>query len=629
MLNHAFSRREFIATTAAATAGALLASRAARAAADEPVGGANRTVLEPFDYQGVTLHESQWQRQYQAARDFWFNLSDDDILCGYRRAANLPAPGKPLGGWCSTNSDTVFGQWLSGMARMHRATGDGPIKAKADALMIEWGKTLPADANTRMNHYAFDKLVCGLIDMHLYAASDPALPLLERICDYASAHLAHQNVPGSRNASTGRPAEWYTLAENLYRAYQITGKEKYKTFAEMWLYTPYWTKFAQTNDPPDASSVHAYSHVNTWSSCAMAYAVTGDQKYLTMLKNAYDYLQNRQCYATGGFGPSEFIATTDGGLGRALETRFDTFETGCGSWAAFKMTRYLISLTGEARYGDWTERIFYNGIGAALPVTATGKNFYYSDYRLASAMKTYNWDPWACCSGTYIQAVADYHNVIYYKDATSLYVNLFIPSEVIWKRAGGAGGEVKLTQETDYPASETVTFRIQTAQPAAFPLRFRVPAWANGLSVKINGLPAAAPIKPGTWASLDRTWSSGDTVEIHIPMPLRMVPVDVQHPDRVAVVRGAVALVLEQAYDDPFTFPQTDEELNKWATPDNGMGQSSARGVKSPVPIPNSFGLHPPDGTKINSLLRPFYTVEEAYPYRIYFDRKAKPVVYW
>ncbi|HEY4329980.1 MAG TPA: beta-L-arabinofuranosidase domain-containing protein [Phycisphaerae bacterium] len=632
MNDGAFSRREFLATTAAVAATAVLAARTAHAGADVPAGGA-KNVLQPFDYDGVKLLDSQWQKQYQAARDFWLALPDDDILCGYRKAANLPAPGKPLGGWCSANSDIVFGQWLSGMARMHRATGDEPIKAKAVKLMTEWAKTLPADGNSGMNHYAWDKLVCGLIDMAHYAGVQEALPLLERICDYGQAHLNHANMPGTRNRSTGNPAEWYTLAENLFRAYQLTGNEKYKTFAQMWLYTSYWGKFDATNDPADASGVHAYSHVNTWSSCAMTYAVTGDEKYLRMLKNAYDFLQKRQCYSTGGFGPSEFIATSDGGLGRAVETRFDTFETGCGSWAAFKMTRYLIGLTGEARYGDWTERIFYNGIGAALPVTTTGKNFYYSDYRLASAMKTYNWDPWACCSGTYIQAVADFHNIIYYKDATAIYVNLFIPSEVTWKRDGGT---VTLRQETNYPADETTTLTMSfdNNKVPAFALKFRVPAWAKNVSVKINGTAANVDCKPGQWATIDRPWATGDKVEIHIPMPLRLQAVDEQHPDRVAVVRGPVALVLEQAYDDPFTFPQTDEELNAWAKPDNGMGPQSSRGVKSPTPIPNAFGLHPPTGSqptgvRINSLLRPFYTVEEAYPYKIYFDRKAKPVVYW
>ncbi len=43
------------------------------------------------------------------------------------------------------------------------------------------------------------------------------------------------------------------------------------------------------------------------------------------------------------------------------------------------MTRYLQEFTGEARFGDWMERLFYNGVGAALPITTGGKSFYYSD----------------------------------------------------------------------------------------------------------------------------------------------------------------------------------------------------------------------------------------------------------
>src|SRR5258708_35636284 len=98
----------------------------------------------------------------------------------------------------------------------------------------------------------------------------------------------------------------------------------------------------------------------------------------------------------------------------------------------------------------------YNGIGAAVPVTPAGKTFYYSDYRVGGGMKVYYWDAWPCCSGTYIQAVADYHNLIYYKDASSLYVNLFVSSEVTWNHPGG---EVKLAQETDYPEAETTTLK--------------------------------------------------------------------------------------------------------------------------------------------------------------------------
>src|SRR5262249_57229229 len=124
----------------------------------------------------------------------------------------------------------------------------------------------------------------------------------------------------------------------------------------LWLYHDYWNKFAKSASPTNAHSVHAYSHVNSFSSAAMAYRVTGDAKYLTIIKNAYDFLQNTQCYATGGYGPVERIMPPGGNLGKALEYHQNSCETPCCSWAAFKLGRYLTQFTGEARYGDWMER---------------------------------------------------------------------------------------------------------------------------------------------------------------------------------------------------------------------------------------------------------------------------------
>src|SRR5262249_30481082 len=83
-----------------------------------------KILISPFDYQGVNLRASRWRQQVEGAHDFYVGLSDDDILHGFREAAGLAAPGKPLGGWCRENSSTVFGQWLSGLARLYRATGD-------------------------------------------------------------------------------------------------------------------------------------------------------------------------------------------------------------------------------------------------------------------------------------------------------------------------------------------------------------------------------------------------------------------------------------------------------------------------------------------------------------------------
>ena len=290
------------------------------------------------------------------------------------------------------------------------------------------------------------------------------------------------------------PQEWYTLSENLFRAYRLTGNPKFKTFGEVWLYHAWWNKFARTSAPTDAHGVHAYSHVNTFSSAAMAYDVLGDGSYLEILKNGYDYLQQTQVYATGGYGPNERFMAPDGSLGHALDTRSDTAEIVCGSWAGFKMARYLMRFTGEARYGDWMERLFYNGVGAALPLTGRGRNFYYGDYRVGGGMKVYNWDNFTCCSGTYSQNMADYYNLAYYKDAGSLYVNLYVPSDVTWERPDG---NVVVEQETLYPEAETSVLTVRPARPSSFALKLRVPSWTRGMSVKVNGAAANVEVPAG------------------------------------------------------------------------------------------------------------------------------------
>ena len=111
----------------------------------------------------------------------------------------------------------------------------------------------------------------------------------------------------------------------------------YKEFADVWLYPAYWDKFAETADPRDAQGVHAYSHCNTFSSAALAYDVTGDEKYLRILKNFYDWMQRRQTYATGGYGPDERFVYSDGALGDSLEVYSASFECPCCSWAVFKV----------------------------------------------------------------------------------------------------------------------------------------------------------------------------------------------------------------------------------------------------------------------------------------------------
>lgn len=95
--------------------------------------------------------------------------------------------------------------------------------------------------------------------------------------------------------------------------------------------------------------------------------------------------------------------------------------------------------------------------------------------------------------------------------------------------------------------------------------------------VKLNGAPLEIIATPGTWAVIDRAWKSGDTVEIQIPLVWRLLPVDKQHPDRVAAMRGPTAMVMEGLWQETeFTLPDGDGEFEKMVS-----GQGSAQQHKS------------------------------------------------
>lgn len=574
------------------------------------------SVLSTFEYDGVTLLPGRFQEQMARAREVYFGLPNDDILKGFRREAGLPAPGNDMRGWCAGTSAVIFGQLLSGMARLSRATGDEALRDKAITLFEGWRATIGPDGDVKMAPYPWEKLVCGLVDLQRYAGYYGALPVLEETTAWAARTFDRSRRLADEHdfwgAGPGGTPEWYTLPENLYRAYLLSGNPLFREFADVWRYEEYWRQFlaAESDDLTNVVPVHAYSHVNTFSSAAMAYAVGGDPRYLRICVHAYDFLQQTQCYATGGYGPDERLMGLDGQLGRSLDLYAGHAEIPCGTWAAFKLSRYLMGFTGEARFGDWIETLLYNGIGAALPTEPDGRTYYYGDYRISSGLKQHYWYEWPCCSGTYLQTVADYHNVIYFKshDPDGLAVNLFVPSEVTWNQDGQT---VRLRQDTQYPEAETTDLTLQLERPLRFRLRLRIPGWSEGISVRLNDSPLAVDGTPGEWATIEREWQPGDRVSARFPMRLRMAPVDRHHPRRVAIMFGPVVLGQDEACcRRPFTLEPGADLSTRLVQEGDGL----------------RFRILNTAPERHTRYLQPFYDFPAFWPYWVYFDLDAAPL---
>jgi hypothetical protein len=500
-------------------------------------------------------------------------LSDDSLLMPFRKMAGTAAPGMDLGGWYEYLPDydyrhgdaglapgATFGQWVSALARMYAVTGEEALRERVIRLNGLLGETISTRyfAANRFPAYCFDKLVCGLMDSARLARDPGAYATLEVVMDKAMPELPGHAV--DREVMWRRPSalvglarsdvswswdESYTLPENLYLvSEQIQTKRdqfRYRSMAEAYLDdATYFDPLARGEDV--LAGKHAYSYVNALCSAMQAYLVGGSGKHLLAARNGFDLLE-KQSFCTGGWGPDEQLRKQgDDGVFASLTASHNSFEAPCGSYAHMKLTRYLLRATRDGRYGDSMERVLYNAVLGVLPLKPDGEAFYYADYG-DGARRVYSTHRWPCCSGTLPQVVSDYGVNAYLVERRGteaggrvggVWVNLFVPSTVRFE-AGGA--EISLVQDGGYPADGRVRVRVTASKPVAFDLRLRIPAWAAGARLRVNGSAVPLGVVDG-FATVSRTWRSGDGVEMEVPMELRLEPLDARHSRVAALMCG-------------------------------------------------------------------------------------------
>lgn len=583
--------------------------------------------LPELPRRGVRLLPGPFADRVRGAREVYAGIGVDRVLKGFRRRAGLPDPGEDLQGWASRTSEATFGQWVSGIARLSSFLDDGELRQQAVDLVDGWAQTLPADGNPRMVTYGWEKAVCGLVDAAIYAGHGGAMEVLTRTAAWARDGWDMSRTPASPGDRDGRAPsgtlEWYTLAENLYRGYEVSGEPLLRECAALWHYDSYWDAF--TTAPPDGAWdvpvwLHAYSHVNTFASAAAAARVTGSAHLLDVARHGALWARSTQSYVTGAFGPGEWTVPQDGTLGRSLEWRSDTAEIPCDTWAVSKIAGYLLAATGDARHLDWAEDLLLNGLGAALPIQPDGQTYYYADYRLgAMCTKLYHWDAWPCCSGTYLQALAALHELIWSVDRAAdgttdgVRVGMFVPSEIA---VATPAGPVTVRQEVA-PLTSGTTVTVRTLRPVELTLRIRVPSWSRGVRVvsrTANGpvqtcvaTPADAPADG--WLTVRGTWNDGDGLDVSLGSGLRSVPVDPQHPRRVAFAFGPHVLAQDAVFSAPLPrLPDTHPEALDAAFAVPGAG--------GPSFVPRDRG----DAEQPAGPLRPLTDYGFRTPHRVYHD---------
>jgi DUF1680 family protein len=549
------SRRKF-AKLSAAAAGAVAGRRLwlANAAIEKP---ASASALAEFGYGDVTITSALHETQLRETQEVLINMSEDSLLKPFRRMAGQPAPGADLGGWYDYDPNydwhkddagfapgATFGQWVSALARYYAITGSPETREKVLRLNRSYAQTISEgfyDKN-RFPAYCYDKLLLGLIDSHQYVRDPDAFAILDRTTDAAVPHLPGKSIDRELAWRPGKDQsfrwdESYTNPENLFLAYQRGAGDRYRELAIQYLDDSTWFDPLAGNKNV-LGAKHAYSYVNSLSSAMQAYLILGSEKHLRAAKNAFAML-TAQSFATGGWGPDEMLreAASDD-LNASLANTHNSFETPCGSYAHFKVTRYLLRVTSDSRYGDSMERVMYNTVLGAKPMRSDGRAFYYADYNFAGR-KVYSNHRFPCCSGTLPQVAADYRINTYFRDLRGIYVNLYLPSSVRWIHHGA---KVSLRQSSAYPFEDSVYFELTTSVSKEFELNLRIPEWAQGARIEVNGKRWPGSPLPGTFATISRLWHSGDRVNMQLPLRMHLEAIDSQHSNTVALLCGPLVL---------------------------------------------------------------------------------------
>ncbi|MBB3355000.1 glycoside hydrolase family 127 protein [Rhizobium lentis] len=288
---------------------------------------------------------------------------------------------------------------------------------------------------------------------------------------------------------------------------------------------------------------HAVRAMYLYSGMADIATEYKDDSLTAALETLWDDLTTKQMYITGGIGP----AASNEGFTDYYDLPNDTaYAETCASVGLVFWASRMLGRGPNRRYADIMEQALYNG---ALPGLSTdGKTFFY-DNPLESAGKHHRWK-WhhcPCCPPNIARLVTSIGSYMYAVADDEIAVHLYGESTARLKLANGA--ELALEQSTNYPWDGAVAFTVKLAKPARFALSLRIPDWAEGATLSVNGamLDLGAHARDG-YARIDREWADGDKVALYLPLALRPQyanPKVRQDAGRVALMRGPLVYCVE------------------------------------------------------------------------------------
>lgn len=239
---------------------------------------------------------------------------------------------------------------------------------------------------------------------------------------------------------------------------------------------------------------------------------TGDEGYRTAIDSIWKDMTERHMYITGATG---VIHAGNEGYGEPYNIApDDCYGESCCAIANSVWAHRLNRLYADASYMDQFEKIVYNTFLSAMAFN--GQGMFYCNHVNRTTPDQRSWAGCPCCPGNVLSHYARIPSYVYSISDEGIYLNLFVDS----KAHIPFGKGVSVTQQTEYPWEGKIAVEIDPEEVDTFGVFIRIPEWAESHAIRINGKSVEAPIDRG-YALLERTWKSGDRIEIDFPMEAR------------------------------------------------------------------------------------------------------------
>ncbi|MDH7512635.1 MAG: glycoside hydrolase family 127 protein, partial [Clostridiales bacterium] len=377
-------------------------------------------------------------------------------------------------------------------------------------------------------YYTLHKIMAGLLDAYVYCDNKLALDILLKKTDWVKFRMGRLSEEEQQRMLE---TEYGGMNDVLANLYAVTGNPDHLRLAILFDHKSLFNPLSQGKDPLDG--LHGNTQIPKMIGAARLYELTNEKRYQGIAPFFWERVVHHRSYVIGGNTNGERFFPIEQ-FSRQLGA--STAET-CNTYNMLKLTRHLFSWEPSAEAMDFFERALFNHILASQD-PATGMVCYYVPLR-PGAFRTYSTpdNSFWCCVGTGMENHAKYGDSIYSRDDHSLYVNLFISSELNWREKG-----LRVRQETKFPDEDKTRLTFKTEKPVRLTLKLRYPGWAvSGIMVKVNGKEKPIKDSPGSYITIEREWKGGDGLDVTIPMSLRLesMPDD---PKMVAFLYGPTVL---------------------------------------------------------------------------------------